>query len=406
MLITMAWRNLWRQRRRSLVTSSALAVGIALCMATICFQDGFYQTIREVIIERTLGHLQMHHPDYPGREHLHDTLQDSAERLASLDAHPDILKSTVRLRGQGLVGGSSGSEGAELTGVDPGREDAATDIGALLVEGRYLAEEPAHEAVLGVELARTLELGVDDELLVVTQAADGSMGNDLYQIVGLLSTGNERFDKLGVQLHIADAQELLVLPDQVHEIVVVTRSGVDLVTSKQDLSAPEFARGALVRTWSEVNPDMAKMLGMQDFAAAILLVIILSVAAIVVLNTMMMVVFERTREIGLLKALGMRPGRIVQLIAFEALSIATVAVILGVTLGGLLDAYLVHVGVNMVEEDLVFNGIRISGNLQGYVEVKSIAYTILFAYVVSMVASLWPAWRAARLQPVTAMRQD
>lgn len=406
MLITMAWRNLWRQRRRSLVTSSALAVGIALCMATICFQDGFYQTIREVIIERTLGHLQMHHPDYPGREHLHDTLQDSAERLASLDAHPDILKSTVRLRGQGLVGGSSGSEGAELTGVDPGREDAATDISALVVEGRYLAEEPSHEVVLGVELARTLELGVDDELLVVTQAADGSMGNDLYQIVGLLSTGNERFDKLGVQLHIEDAQELLVLPDQVHEIVVVTRSGVDLVTAKADLSSPEFARGARVRTWHEVNPDMAKMLGMQDFAAWILLFIILSVASIVVLNTMMMVVFERTREIGLLKALGMRPGRIVQLIAFEALSIATVAVIVGVTLGGLLDAYLVNVGVNMVEEDLVFNGIRISGNLQGYVEVKSIAYTILFAYVVSMVASLWPAWRAARLQPVTAMRQD
>ena len=95
-----------------------------------------------------------------------------------------------------------------------------------------------------------------------------------------------------------------------------------------------------------------------------------------------------------------------QLIAFEAVSIATVAVILGVTLGGLLDAYLVNVGVNMVEEDLVFNGIRISGNLQGYVEVKSIAYTILFAYVVSIVASLWPAWRATRLQPVTAMRQD
>ena len=406
MLITMAWRNLWRQRRRSLVTSSALAVGIALCMATICFQDGFYQTIRVVIIERTLGHLQMHHPDYPGREHLHDTLQDSAERLASLDAHPDILKSTVRLRGQGLVGGSSGSEGAELTGVDPGRENATTDISALVVGGRYLAEDPAHEVVLGVELARTLELGVDDELLVVTQAADGSMGNDLYQIVGLLSTGNERFDKLGVQLHIEDAQELLVLPDQVHEIVVVTRSGVDLVTAKADLSAPEFARGALVRTWHEVNPDMAKMLGMQDIAAWILLFIILSVASIVVLNTMMMVVFERTREIGLLKALGMRPGRIVQLIAFEALSIATVAVIVGVTLGGLLDAYLVNVGVNMVEEDLVFNGIRISGNLQGYVEVKSIAYTILFAYVVSMVASLWPAWRAARLQPVTAMRQD
>ena len=145
---------------------------------------------------------------------------------------------------------------------------------------------------------------------------------------------------------------------------------------------------------------------MQDIAAWMLLVIILSVAAIVVLNTMMMVVFERTREIGLLKALGMRPGRIVQLIAFEAVSIATVAVILGVTLGGLLDAYLVNVGVNMVEEDLVFNGIRISGNLQGYVEVKSIAYTILFAYVVSIVASLWPAWRATRLQPVTAMRQD
>ena len=406
MLLTMAWRNLWRQRRRSLVTSSALAVGIALCMATICFQDGFYQTVREVIVERTLGHLQMHHPDYPGREHLHDTLQDSTERLAKLDAHPDVLRATVRLRGQGLVGGAGGSEGAELTGVDPLREHAATRIGEVVEQGRYLSDGPAHEAVLGIELARALELTVDDELLVVTQAADGSMGNDLYRIVGLLSTGNERFDKLGVQLHLADAQELLVLPDQVHEIVLVTQPGVDLPSVQETLSTPEIADGALVRTWGEVNPDMAKLLGMQDIAAWILLGIVLSVAAIVVLNTMMMVVFERTREIGLLKALGMRPSRIIQLIAFEALSIATVAVVLGVALGGLLDLYLVNVGVDLVEEDLVFNGIRISGSLYGYVEPKSVLNTILFAYVVSFVASLWPAWRATRLQPVTAMRQD
>ena len=209
-----------------------------------------------------------------------------------------------------------------------------------------------------------------------------------------------------MQLHLADAQELLVLPDQVHEIVLVTQPGVDLLGAQETLSAPEIADGALVRTWGEVNPDMAKMLGMQDVAAWILLSIVLSVAAIVVLNTMMMVVFERTREIGLLKALGMRPGRIIQLIAFEALSIATVGVILGVSLGGLLDLYLVNVGADLVEDDLVFNGIRISGTLYGYVEPKSVLNTILFAYIVSFVASLWPAWRATRLQPVTAMRQD
>jgi ABC-type lipoprotein release transport system permease subunit len=406
MIWTMAWRNMWRQRRRSLVTASALAVGIALCMSVICFQDGFYETIREVMVEQRVGHLQLHHEDYPGREALHDTLTDAEERIASLKARPEVNRVAVRLKGQGLIGAEVTSQGGLMVGTVPSSESAFNRIDEMVVEGRYLAEEPAHEAVLGLDFAKTLELGVGDTVVIVTQASDGSMGNDVFTIVGMLTTGDQQLDTMGLHLHLRDLQELLVLPDQIHEIAVVTRPGFDLDQFANSLRAEPVGESASVRTWKEVDPDTASMLGMQDTAAWIMLIIVLSVASVVILNTMMMVVFERTYEIGLLKAVGMRPTTIVGLITFEALCLTTVGIGIGVAVGVLLDLYLINVGVDLIEEDLTFNGVKLSGRLFGRFRPGIVFQTVGIAYVVSLLATLWPAWRASRLQPVAAMRQD
>jgi len=406
MMLKTAWRNLWRQRRRSLVTSSALALGIAFCMAIIAFQDGFTQEMRRVMVHQRLGHVQLHHTDFPGRRSMHDALDDVSARVQAIRARPDVEALTVRLMGQMLIGGPEKSEGGEFIGVDPVLEHAFTQVEGMVKEGRYLSADPNHEVVLGFGLADKIEVGVGDTIVVVTQSADGSTGNDLYTVVGLISTGSERIDNLGGQMHLADMQELLVMEDHAHEISLVTTVDADEDAVAAALRDTDSARDAVVRTWDEVDPQTAKMIETNESMNGVIMVIVLGVASIVILNTMMMVVFERTREIGVLKALGMRPRRIVALILLEAASLTTVAALIGLTIGGLLDWYLVTEGIRLLDGDLSFGGVRFSGHMYGVVHAQEIITTVVFAYAVSLLAALWPAWRASRLDPVVAMRQE
>jgi ABC-type lipoprotein release transport system permease subunit len=406
MMLKTAWRNLWRQRRRSLVTSSALALGIAFCMAIIAFQDGFTHEMRRVMVHQRLGHVQLHHIDFPGRRSLHDALDQASSRVQALQARSDVESLTVRLMGQMLIGGPEKSEGGELIGVEPALEQAFSGVEGMVTEGRYLGVQPDHEVVLGFGLADKIEVGVGDTVVVVTQSADGSTGNDLFTVVGLISTGAERIDNLGGQMHLADMQELLVMEDHAHEISLVTTAGTHEAALAAELRGTDPARDAVVRTWDEVDPQTAKMIETNESMNGVIMVIVLGVASIVILNTMMMVVFERTREIGVLKALGMRPRRIVALILLEAVCLTTISALVGLTIGGLLDWYLVTQGIRLLDGDLTFGGVRFSGHMYGRVNAAEIITTVVFAYTVSLLAALWPAWRASRLDPVVAMRQE
>jgi putative ABC transport system permease protein len=401
-----AWRNLWRQRRRTIVTCMAMAIGIAMTMGIVCFQDGFNQEMGRVMVDQRLGHIQINHPDYPGRRSMHDVLDGVEARVAALESDDGVAELTFRLNGPALVGGETKSEGAFLVGVDPQREDAFTDVSSMIVEGRYLASAAANEVVLGVQLADKIEATLGTEVVVVTQAADGSMGNELFSVVGILSTGDARLDRGGGHLHIDDMQSLLVLDDAAHEITLRVHDGDNLVATKAVISANPGAADSTVRTWAEVDPQVEKMLAMNQSMNFVIMMIVLVVAGIVVLNTMMMVVYERTHELGVLQALGMRPGGVLKLIAMEAMCLTTVAVGLGLILGGLLDWYFVSYGVKFLEGDLTFAGVRFSGRMHGVVEANMIVITVLSAYAISMLASGWPAWRASRLQPTEAMREN
>jgi ABC-type lipoprotein release transport system permease subunit len=407
MLITMAWRNLWRQKRRSLVTSLALALGVALSMAAICFQDGFYAVMNRVMVEQRLGHVQIHHKDYPGRRSMHDTLNGATERLQALQALEGVGQVTGRLRGQVLIGGERKSEGGEVLGIDPIQEEAFTGVSGMISVGRFLGAEAAQEIVLGGGLADTIDVEVGDEIVLLTQSADGSMGNDLYTLVGLISTGSMAIDRYGGYLHLEDLQALLVLEDSLHEITLTTASGDGADAGALATLLKERGDGdSLVRTWQEVDPQVAEMMKMQSIAAGIILFFVLGAAAFVVLNTMMMAVFERTRELGVLMSLGMRPRRIVGLVLTEAVVLSFLSLAIGLTLGGLLDWYLVTQGIRIMEGNLDFMGVRMPGTIKGAVEWSAVVMTIGAGVLFSVMAAAWPSWRASRLRPVEAMRQD
>lgn len=405
-LARLAWRNLWRQKRRSLITAVAMAVAVALSMASMTMNAGVYGTLFRVMVEQQLGHAQLHQTDYHRTRQLHDTVHEADATLAALEARPEVASAAAKLNGFGLIGGRDKSVGGQLVGISPGAQANLTRVDETVVQGRYLAEEPANEILLGVGLAKQIAVGVGDSVVVVTQAADGSLGNDVYDVVGLVKTGAAQLDRSGTYLHLHDLQRLLTLDDQVHQIHVLAHDASDLEGLKQALvtAAPDDTE---VLTWKEASPSTAQMMDMQVAGNMIVLGIVFAVASFGVLNTMMMSVFERTRELGVLKAIGMRPGRMVQMVVFESLMLAAVAGAIGLGLGGLLNLYLVKVGIDFSggnEEGLEFMGVQLDPTLRGQVDPGGIVMVVVALLVVSALASLYPAWRAARLVPVEALR--
>ncbi|RME28496.1 MAG: ABC transporter permease [Deltaproteobacteria bacterium] len=252
----------------------------------------------------------------------------------------------------------------------------------------------------------------------MTQAADGSLGNELYEVVGILSSGSVTLDRTGAWLALSDLQDLLVLPDQVHEIAVLTDSRDSRVGDERVVAVVERLKQAVgadgdpplsVRPWWEVSPQTASMLATSDSSAWIMLVIVFFVAGLGILNTMLMSVFERTRELGVMKALGARPGRIVRLVLWESLLLGMLACAGGLALGGVLDWLLVEYGLALTSssgERLSTGGVLFDPRIYGVVRADRIVVTVLTLLAVAVLAALWPAVRAARLRPVAAMRDE
>ncbi|MCK6506233.1 ABC transporter permease [Myxococcota bacterium] len=423
MLAFMAWRNLWRHSRRTLITAAAMAVSVAFVMGMLAYVDGMYRKMSEVMIDQATGHVQVAHPDYATRRTLYDTVPDAATRVAALEALPDLRASTARLYGFALLGGAEETAGAQLVGVLPDREQALVPMAERIVQGRWLEGDAARQIVLGAGLAETLRVAVGDQVVAVTQASDGSLGNELYEVVGVVTSGSVTLDRTGAWLSLPDLQALLVLPDQVHELIVLTDSRESRLGDALVRDAVERVRAAvapttagapeapelLIRPWWEVSPTTASMMTMSDSTAWLMLAIVYSVAGLGVLNTMLMSVFERTRELGVMKALGTRPAVVIRLVLWESALLGGLAALGGLVLGGALDWYLVRYGLDLTVGDgerLSSAGVLFDPIIYGVVRVDRIVITVASVLVVAVLAALWPAVRAARLRPIDAMRQD
>ena len=408
-LWSVAWRNLWRHRRRSLITAFAMAIGVALCMSMIAWTDGMFAEMFKVMVEQQLGHVQVHHPDYPGKGLVFDSLTGRDALLAEIDGMEGTVAAGPRIDGFALIGGETKSAGGQLVGIDPARHRTVSNVHERMVEGEFLSDDADHQIIIGYQLAEEIEVGLGDAVVAVTQATDGSTGNDLYTVVGTYKTGDVAMDQFGGFLHIADAEELLYLPDQAHSITVLTENEEQVEAYAAALKAAVGNEKVQVQAWWEASPATAQMIGMSDFTAYFMLAIVFAVAAFGVVNTMMMSVFERTREMGVLRALGLRKGKLVWLVVFESFFLAGLAATIGVAIGGLLDWYLVVYGIDFsgsMPDGFSWEGVMLDPVMKGLVRPSSVILPAAAVFVVSILASLWPAWRATKLQPVTAIREE
>jgi ABC-type lipoprotein release transport system permease subunit len=400
--LKVAWRNVFRQKRRTTLTVLTMFGGFTLSAISIGWADGTYNRIIDMFTRNRLGHVQVHAKDYLDRPSLYRKI-GSYEKIGQvIEQTRGVEAWTPRLYSAGLASLGEKTSGVRIIGIDPGRESIATRFEKKVISGRSFSPDPSQEAILGKGVAKTLGAGLGDEIVIVSQGADGSIANDLYTVVGITESGDAASDQSSFYLHLRDAQELLVLEGTIHEIVVIAQklNHVAQLTEaiRQRVSDPQLE----IAPWQEFARSFYVAMQADKKGSWIMLFIVILLVAIGVLNTVLMTVLERTREYGVLRAVGTRPVQIFRLVLCEVALMASAGIVIGFGLSLLINYLLSLHGIPM-PQTFTYGGIEFT---HYYAEVNAHslyvpAITVMFS---AMMVSLFPAIKAARIAPARALR--
>ncbi len=402
MILKIAFRNIFRQRRRTLLTALTMLGGFTLAAISIGWSDGSYSYIINMFTRNQLGHIQIHATGYRDRPSIYKTIDDFKKIGVQIDSTRGVESWTPRLFSSGLVSVDDKSAGARIIGVDPVRENRSTNFDQKIVRGKNLPDTAARQAVIGNGLAKTLHADIGDTILFVSQAADGSIANDLYHIAGFLESGNDMSDRMSFYLHLDDAQELLVLDDKIHEIAMVCEKLNTVKKITADLSNKFSGRDLEVVPWQVFARTFYQAMKADKQGMWIMLFVIILIVAVGVLNTILMSVLERQEEYGLLKAVGTRPAGIVVLVLAEVSILALFSNVAGIVLGVIANSLLAEHGLQL-PQSFTFGGVEFS-TMYSEVSLRSLYIPFITVLVAATLVCIFPAVRAARTEPARTMR--
>lgn len=399
----MAWRNLWRHRRRTIVTVAAMTLALFVLILYTGLLEGYLRNMEANILDLEVGDVQVHSGDYLNRPSIYTRIEAPEELLGVLASQG--YRATARLLGGGLVAAGDSSAGASFRGIDVARDGRVSRIGDHVSRGTWLDVRAPRGVVLGRRLAQTLDVEPGDELVLLSQAADGSMANDLFEVRGVLLGVGDATDRAGVFLTAEAFREFFVLPEGAHQIILRRADEQEL----EDVARAARAMGSEldVKTWRELMPTMASLIDSTRSIVQIVFYVVYVVIAILVLNAMLMAVFERIREFGILKAIGVSPGTVLAIIVVESAIQTALAIGIGVALSVPGLWYLTTVGIDTG----ALGGISLMG-----VAFSQIWYAVVTPYtfwgpvlalvVMVSLAVVYPALKAARITPLEAMRHQ
>lgn len=401
MMFRLAIRNVFRQQRRSLFTVLTMVGGLTLSAVTLGWIDGSYNYLIDLFTRNITGHLQVHAAGYLDRPSLYLTVDgyDSVGRV--IERAKGAAAWAPRLYTAGLLSLGDRSTAVEIIGVDPAREQATLGFAARVKRGRPLAGAPAGQAVIGTGLAGILKADLDSTVVVVSQAADGSIANDQYRVCGIIETGDEQADRMSFYLHLGDAQRLLALEGRVHELIAVAgrRGQTDRLIG--ELRQRLEGRNLDIQPWQVIAKAFYQSMKADERGHTVILLVVMLIVAVGVLNTVLMSVLERTREYGVLRAVGTRPGQIFRMVVAEVLVLALVSVAVGTLLGMAGNWLLSLRGIKFPPTDI--GGITFD-TMKGEISARSVYLPGLLVLLSSLLVSIFPARRAARIEPAKAMR--
>ncbi|MBI3317467.1 MAG: ABC transporter permease [Candidatus Omnitrophica bacterium] len=402
-LLKFALLNLTRNKRRSAITVLAVGIGLAALIFLWAFMDGSHEEQRENVTRLFTGHVQIHAAGFAKKMSAELVIPNRPEVLEKIKSNPRVVSLAPRSKCEALIGTTAQSKGIVLTGIDLDAEPLVTDIKKQVKEGEFLSGGEGKEILIGHVLAEKLEVGLGDKVVLMTQAMDGTLAGFAYRVKGVIHSGALPLDEYSAFISLASSQELLGIDSDIHEIAVRLRSRAEIEGFKKDMQTVLPSDSYEMLAWNEIVPEVDQWASYSNAIIQTMLIAVMAVIAVGVMNTILMSIFERTKEIGVMMALGTGPRQVVSMIFFETLVLEFIGIILGIGLAYLLVFHFQRVGILMTGFEDAFAESFMSPVVHPHLAFHRVLTSVKTLVLITSFISLYPAWRAAKMEPVKAI---
>jgi putative ABC transport system permease protein len=405
LIFKIAFRNIFRQRRRSIFTALTMVGGYVLFSLSLSVSEGTYGTIIDKFTKSYTGHIQFHKKGYFDKPSLYKTLDDFDFINEKIKKVEGVKSSSPRVYSSVLASKDNKTSIARIVGIIPEKEAETTLIKEKIKKGTYLKYGPEfnNDVMIGTVLADLLKLKVGDDLVLVGQGADGSVANDVFKVSAILKGDNYSIDRNYCYMNIKSAQSFLALESRFHEVVISLFDFNKSRTKVMELNKVFKEKPEIdILPWQLIEKQFYNTMIFEKRGIRICLLVIVFIVAVGVLNTVLMTIFERTKEYGVLRALGTRPIMVFNLIVLESAILACISILVGFLLSFILNYLLSIYGIDY-PAPMDIGGFTVTA-MYGLIYPGAFTLPAMVTFFTAIIVSIFPAFRAMKIVPVDAMR--
>ena len=405
-LLRLAWRNLWRNKRRTWLTASAIAFITVLMVFLITLQLGSHDLMVDSSLRIFTGQMQVQREGYLDKRQIRSIVPDASALAQRLRQNPALSGVGIVVRAQSfaLAASDTRSFGVQVVGTEPEFEGRVSTVPSLIKSGRYLSGPTAHEAVLGASLAKNLKVKVGDELTLLGSALDGSVAATIIPVVGIFESGMRDLDRVLVEMPLRSFQDVFAMGQAAHAIALLSPDITQLPLMQREVDRELPPASKLVALdWEQLIPGLKQLIQADWTTAWFTYIALIIVVTFSILNTFIMSVLERTREFGIMLALGATPLRIGTLVFIETALLAVIGLLIGLSIGILIAAILSKVGFTYPGLEELMGQYGLPGMIYPKLSPTSILLGPAVILTFILIAALYPALRIRKLQPVEAI---
>ncbi|GBL01702.1 ABC transporter permease [Vibrio harveyi] len=409
MLVKLAWRNLWRNKLRTSIMLGAMVFGLMGVVAMMGFMNGLVDSMIKNAISWQTSHFQIQQKSYLVNPELKDVIPDAEKISKVLASNREVKAISERFLADGMIASARSTRGIRINGVNIDQEQNITPLSKHIVYGEWLSEEGRNPILVSSKIAERLKLRVGSKVVLTLSDVNGEVAGAAFRVRGIFKTPSTGFDDGNVYVRKADLEKVAGLSGT-HEIAILLTSNNDaelkqLLAFTHSILPPESQGLLSVRPWQEIQPLLSTMMSTMDVSNQVMLVVFVLAMTLGIINIMLMSVFERTREFGVLMAVGMQKHKIRLLIVFETLFLGLSGCALGLLGSAIMLKVLSITGLSLAGMAEGLGAYGVDTLLYPRVSIAEYQMIIVAIFVASLIAALYPARQILKHRPVDAMAE-
>jgi ABC-type lipoprotein release transport system permease subunit len=402
-MLSLCWKNIWRNKTRSLIIIFAIVFGVIGGVGFSAFYNGMIYQRLDTAIGNEVSNIQIHNPRFLENKEINDTIVNIAKILPILENNKQIKAFSYRIKTFSMINSANSSNGLLLLGVDPVKEKKVTGIYQYIKQGHYLDSCKKNSIIIGQKLAEKLKIKLRSKVVVTLQSSSGDITSAAFKVAGIYNTGNTGFDERVAYVKYYDLAEIVgFTPGMAHEIAITVTDNKQ--TDSLTVQLKNKLAGYSVQSWKEIMPELGLMTDSGQYMLFIYMTIIFLALSFGIINTMLMAVLDRVREIGMLMAIGMNKLRIFIMITLETILLMFTGSFIGLIISYFLVEIFKKTGIDLTAfasgmADMGFNAI-----VYPFIEPNAYIQIVVLVIITGILSSIIPARKALKLNPSEAIR--